>query len=271
MKCNAADGLFTKPSRIVMLRIENVTKNFGGLTAVNDVTFEVSGSGITGLIGPNGSGKTTLFHLITGFYDLDWGQVYFKDRLISGLSPHTISRMGLVRTFQQTRALPFMTTLDNLLSSAPDQSGEHLISVFFNPGRVKQEERKNRERAMEILDILKLSPLAEHLAGRLSFGQQKLIEWGRVLMAKPKMILLDEPTAGINPTLVRQLVEIITRLCDEGIKIFLIEHNMPFIAEICEKIFVMDSGNLIFSGTPAEARKNNRVIEAYLGKENHAA
>jgi branched-chain amino acid transport system ATP-binding protein/neutral amino acid transport system ATP-binding protein len=124
---------------------------------------------------------------------------------------------------------------------------------------------------MEILNILKLSHLAGHLAGKLSFGQQKLIEWGRVLMAKPKMILLDEPTAGINPTLVRQLVEIITKLCDEGIKIFLIEHNMPFIAEICKKIFVMDSGNLIFSGTPAEARKDSRVIEAYLGKENHAA
>ena len=256
---------------MIMLRIENITKSFGGLTAVNDVTFELSNTGITGLIGPNGSGKTTLFHLITGFYKLDRGRVYFKDKLISGLSPHTISQMGLVRTFQQTRALPFMSALDNLLSSAPDQTGEHLTSVFLKPGRVKQEERENRERAMEILDILKLAPLAEHLAGKLSFGQQKLIEWGRVLMAKPKMILLDEPAAGINPTLIRQLVEVITRLSNEGIKIFLIEHNMPFIAEICEKIIVMDSGNLIFSGTPAEARENNRVIEAYLGRENHAA
>ena len=254
-----------------MLRIENVSKNFGGLTAVNDVTFEIDDTGITGLIGPNGSGKTTLFHLITGFYSLDRGRIYFRDKLISGLSPHVISQMGLVRTFQQTRALPFMSTLENLLSSAPDQTGEQLTSVFFKPGRVKQEERENRKRAMKILDILKLTSVGESLAGKLSFGQQKLIEWGRILMAKPKMILLDEPTAGINPTLIRQLVEVITRLNNEGIKIFLIEHNMPFIAEICQKIFVMDSGNLIFSGTPAEARENSRVVEAYLGRENHAA
>ena len=254
-----------------MLRVENVIKSFGGLIAVNDVTFKLKDTGITGLIGPNGSGKTTLFHLITGFYKLDRGRVYFKDKMISGLSPHTISQMGLVRTFQQTRALPFMSTLDNLLSSAPEQTGEHLTSIFLKPGKVKQEESENRKRAKEILEILKLAPLAEHLAGKLSFGQQKLVEWGRILMAKPKMILLDEPTAGINPTLIRQLVEIITRLSNEGIKIFLIEHNMPFVAEICEEIFVMDSGNLIFSGTPDKAREDIRVIEAYLGRENHAA
>jgi ABC-type branched-subunit amino acid transport system ATPase component len=254
-----------------MLRIENVKKSFGGLIAVNNVTFELNDTGITGLVGPNGSGKTTLFHLITGFYELDRGHVYFKDKLISGLSPHTISRMGLVRTFQQTRALPFMSTIDNLLSSAPGQTGEHPISVFLRPGRVRKEEKENRERAMKILDILQLAPLAYRLAGKLSFGQQKLVEWGRVLMAKPKMILLDEPAAGINPTLIRQLVEVITRLSDEGIKIFLIEHNMPFVAEICEKIFVMDSGSLIFSGSTAEAREDSRVIEAYLGRENDAA
>jgi len=256
---------------MIVLRIENVTKSFGGLTAVNDVTFQLKDSDITGLIGPNGSGKTTLFHLITGFYKLDRGRVFFKDRLISGLSPHTISRIGLVRTFQQTRALAFMSTLDNLLSSAPDQTGERLSSIFFKPRKVKQEERENRERAKEILDILKLAPLTDRFVGKLSFGQQKLVEWGRVLMARPKMILLDEPTAGINPTLIRQLVEVIMKLSNEGIKIFLIEHNMPFVAEICKKIFVMDSGSLIFSGTPAKARENDRVIEAYLGRESNAA
>jgi len=254
-----------------MLRLENVTKSFGGLIAVNDVGFELKDTGITGLVGPNGSGKTTLFHLITGFYKLDKGRVYYSDKLISGLSPHTISQMGLVRTFQQTRALPFMSTLDNLLSSAPNQMGEHLSSVFLKPGRVRQEEKENSERAKEVLDILKLAPLADQLAGKLSFGQQKLVEWGRVLMARPKMILLDEPTAGINPTLIRQLVEVITRLSHEGIKIFLIEHNMPFVAEICENIFVMDSGSLIFSGTPIEARENDRVIEAYLGRADRVA
>jgi ABC-type branched-subunit amino acid transport system ATPase component len=254
-----------------MLRLENVTKSFGGLIAVNEVTFELNRTGITGLVGPNGSGKTTLFHLVTGFYKVVQGRIYFTDKLISGLSPHTISRMGLGRTFQQTRPLPFMSALDNLLSAAPNQTGERLSSIFLNPGKVKQEEKEHREKAREILHSLKLTPLTDQLASRLSFGQQKLLELGRVLMAKPKMILLDEPTAGINPTLIRQLVEIIMGLSMEGIKIFLIEHNMPLVAEICEEIFVMDSGSLIFSGRPSEARENARVIEAYLGRTDRVA
>jgi neutral amino acid transport system ATP-binding protein len=254
-----------------MLRLKNVTKSFGGQTAVNDVSLMLKGDGITGLVGPNGSGKTTLFHLITGFYTLDRGEIRYADRVISGRQPHTISRMGLVRTFQQTRALSFMSTLDNLLSAAPDQAGERPAHVFLHPVRVKREERKNREKAGKILEILNLGSVADNLAGNLSFGQQKLVELGRVLMARPKMILLDEPTAGINPTLIRQLTEVIRKLNSDGIKIFLIEHNMPFVAEICEEIFVMDSGKLIFHGTPIEARENDRVIDAYLGRENHAA
>jgi ABC-type branched-subunit amino acid transport system ATPase component len=254
-----------------MLKIDNVTKSFGGLMAVNDVTFQLDDTGITGLVGPNGSGKTTLFHMITGFYKLDRGQIHFKDKRISGLAPHLISRMGLVRTFQQTRVLPFLSALENLMAASPGQAGERLSSVFFQPRRVKLEESNNRERAMQILELLKLKPLDQHLAGRLSFGQQKLLELGKVLMAKPKMILLDEPTAGINPTLIRQLVDVIRELARKGIKVFLIEHNMPLVAEICEKVFVMDSGSLIFSGTPSETRQNPRVIEAYLGREDHVA
>jgi ABC-type branched-subunit amino acid transport system ATPase component len=254
-----------------MLKIDTVTKSFGGLMAVHDITFQLDDTGITGLVGPNGSGKTTLFHLITGFYKLDRGQIHFNDKRISGLAPHVISRMGLVRSFQQTRVLPFLSTLENLMASSPAQSGERLSSVFFQPRRVKLEECKNRERAVQILEILKLKHLGQHLAGRLSFGQQKLLELGRVLMAQPKMILLDEPTAGINPTLIRELVDVIRELAHQKIQIFLIEHNMPLVAEVCEKVLVMDSGSLIFSGTPAEARQNPRVIEAYLGREDHVA
>ncbi len=157
------------------------------------------------------------------------------------------------------------------MAASPGQTGEHIASVFFQPRRVNLQERRNRERALQILELLKLNHLDQRLAGRLSFGQQKLLELGRVLMAEPKMILLDEPTAGINPTLIRQLVEVIRELVRRGIQVFMIEHNMPLVAEICEKVFVMDSGSLIFSGTPSEARQNSRVIEAYLGSEDHAA
>ena len=254
-----------------MLTVTNVTKTIGGLTAVNNISLELKHTGITGLVGPNGSGKTTLFHMITGFYTLDNGEIYYKDILISRLPPHTISRTGLIRTFQQTRVLPFMTTLENLQAAVPQQRGERLSSIFFQPAKVRKEENRNRDKAKEILKLIKLDPLADELAGRLSYGQQKLLELGRVLMSDPRLILLDEPTAGINPTLIRKLVEVITELVDKGIQIFLIEHNMPLVAELCEKVFVMDSGSLIFSGTPHKAMENDRVIEAYLGRTDHAA
>ncbi len=254
-----------------MLRIENVTKGFGGLIAVKDVSLKLERTRITGLVGPNGSGKTTLFHLITGFYRLDQGKIFLKDRAINGLPPYRINRMGLVRTFQQTRVLPFLSALENLLAAVPDQTGERLWSVFFRPGRVRVEEKENRARAEEMLRLLRLKPVARQLAGQLSYGQQKLLELGRVLMAEPQVILLDEPAAGINPTLIRQLVTVIMELAQQGIQIFLIEHNMPLVKEICEKVFVMDSGSLIFEGTPARAVEDARVIEAYLGREAHAA
>lgn len=249
-----------------MLKLDGVTKSFGGLTAVDHVSFVLDETGITGLVGPNGSGKTTLFHLITGFYKADRGRIYFHDRLLTGRSPYEISRLGLVRTFQQTRILPFLSVMDTLLSAPSNQTGERLLSVFMRPGIIKKEEQENRNRAGEVLELLRLAPLTNELASRLSFGQQKLLELGRVLMAQPEMILLDEPTAGINPTLIRQLIEVLFQLSGRGIRLFLIEHNMPLVSEICQKVLVMDSGNIIFSGTPSEARRNNAVIEAYLGR-----
>lgn len=239
--------------------------------AVHDVSFELGDVNITGLVGPNGSGKSTLFHIITGFYTLDAGQVVFGGRAVSKLAPHHISRLGLMRTFQHTRALPFLSTVDNLLAAASNQTGERILPLFFQPRRVHQEENRLREKARHILEIIQLSHLADELAGRLSYGQQKLMELGRILMADPKMILLDEPTAGINPTLIRHLVDILKSLCTQGIRIFLIEHNMPLVAELCEQVLVMDSGELIFSGTPAAAQTDQRVIEAYLGRATDAA
>lgn len=254
-----------------MLKIENVSKSFGALIAVNDVSFNLGDTGISGLIGPNGSGKTTLFHLITGFYKLDTGNIHFLGQRINGLPPHIISRKGIVRTFQQTRVLPFLSSLDNLIAAAPNQLGENLLPLFFQPSKVALQETQNCEKAESILETLGLLKLKDSPAGDLSYGQQKLLEIGRVLMADPKLIILDEPTAGINPTLIRHLVTILKNLRDQSIKIFLIEHNMPLVTELCDKIFVMDSGSLIFSGTPAEVQNNSRVIEAYLGRTTDAA
>ena len=255
---------------MTMLRVENVSKSFGGLMAVCDVTLDLGSTPITGLVGPNGSGKTTLFHMITGFYPLDKGLIRFRDEEINGRPAHEISRMGLVRTFQQTRVLPFLSTRENLLSAVPDQKGERLTCLFLRPGAVKREEKENKARAEEVLRMIRLLPLSDELAGRLSYGQQKLLELGRVLMAEPKMILMDEPTAGINPTLIRQLVEIVKELTAKGVQVFLIEHNMPLVAEICDHVFVLDSGNLIFSGSPGDAVEDRGVIEAYLGRADHA-
>ncbi len=254
-----------------MLRCEGVQKSFGGLTAVNDVTFDLGDTPITGLVGPNGSGKTTLFHLITGFYRLDKGRVLLAGEGIHDLKAYRISRRGLARTFQHSRVLTFLSVTDNLLAAAPNQAGERVINQFFHPFRVRRQEAANLDKAAEIMDLLKLSRLADQPAGRLSYGQQKLLELGRVLMADPKIILLDEPTAGVNPTLIRQIVEVLIRLKDSGVRFFLVEHNMPLVAELCERLLVMDSGRLIFSGTPEEAMCNRDVIEAYLGKESDAA
>jgi ABC-type branched-subunit amino acid transport system ATPase component len=254
-----------------MLRLQNVTKAFGALQAVNDVCFELTDEGITGLVGPNGSGKSTLFHVITGFYRLDRGKIFFNDRSIERLPPYNISQLGLIRTFQHTRVLPFLSVLENLLAAAPAQLGERIWPVFFKRKQVRRQESAMREKALEILGVLTLERHAEALAGRLSYGQQKLLELGRVLMADPKWVLLDEPTAGINPSLIRQLIDVLQRVVVRGIQIFLIEHNMPLVAELCRRVLVMDSGELIFSGTPAEACQNPRVIEAYLGRGTDAA
>lgn len=255
----------------MMLRLQKVSKAFGALQAVNDVSFELAAEGITGLVGPNGSGKSTLFHLITGFYHADHGRIFFNHRSIERLPPHTISRFGLTRTFQHTRVLPFLSVLDNLIIAAPSQLGERFWTLFFKRGRVHRQEGELREKALEIIRLLALGRHAGEFAGRLSYGQQKLLELGRVLMADPRLVLLDEPTAGINPSLIRQLVDILQRIVERGIQIFLIEHNMPLVAELCSRVLVMDSGELIFSGTAAQARTDPRVIEAYLGRETDAA
>jgi ABC-type branched-subunit amino acid transport system ATPase component len=239
--------------------------------AVSGVSLDLPDVPVTGLIGPNGSGKSTLFHCITGFYRPDSGKVLFDGKALESLPPHEINRAGLARTFQDSRVLPGMSVMDNLRAVTPDQEGEAIHKVFLAPGRIRRRERLATEEAEKILDVLGMSHMADEPAGVMSYGQQKLLEIGRVLMTRPRLVLLDEPTAGVNPTLIQTIKKVILRLADSGMRFFLVEHNMPLVAELCSHVFVMDSGRLIFSGSPQNARRDKAVIEAYLGKEHHAA
>jgi ABC-type branched-subunit amino acid transport system ATPase component len=249
-----------------MLTIKNLSKHFGSLKALDGVSLEVEGDSIVGLIGPNGSGKTTLFNVVSGFYEKDGGEIYFNGDRIDGLSPNKIARKGLCRTFQVSKAPEKLTVLENMLLAAKNQVGEGPFSALFRRHRVNQTEKANLNRAMELLEMLKLSGLKNDYAGDLSGGQKKLLSLGRIFMLEPDMILLDEPTAGVNPTLRVQLMEAIKQLQKlEKKAFFIIEHSMKVISSICDKVYVLNFGQKIAKGTPEEIQKNEQVLEAYLG------
>ncbi len=249
-----------------MLAIEGVSKRFGGLWAVRDCTLAVEEGTITGLIGPNGAGKTTLFHIITGFYRPDRGRVTFRGEDITGQSPFRLFHKGLYRTFQIPRAFPEMTVLENLMLVPGNQCGELLWNPILCPRRVRNQERQLLRRAQEVLEFVGLAPLAGALAGTLSGGQKKLLELARALMAEPKLVLLDEPGAGVNPTLMNKLAARIRELAKNfGVTVFLIEHDMDLVMNLCDPVIVMSEGRVLTQGAPAAVRTDPRVIEAYLG------
>lgn len=248
-----------------MLEVVDLEKSFGGIKAVDGCSLKVEQGSITGLIGPNGAGKTTLFNLITGFYAPDGGEIWFSGERIGGLSPHKIARRALTRTFQIPRELKEMTVLENLMVVPENQAGERIWNSFFRPGVVRRQERELRDEALEVLEFVELIDLANEYAKNLSSGQKKLLELARTLMAEPKMILLDEPGAGVNPTLMKKLTRNIENLRQRGKTFFLIEHDMDLIMNLCDTVIVMNKGRQLAEGTPDEIKKNESVLEAYLG------
>jgi branched-chain amino acid transport system ATP-binding protein len=250
----------------VLLDVRTVTKSFEGLRAVSECSLQVRRGTITGLIGPNGAGKTTLFNLITGFLKPTVGEIAFAGERIDGLPPHRVFDKGIVRTFQIPRELKLMTVLENLMLVPAEQAGERLWNAWFLPFRVGRQERQIRDKALEVLEFVNLWHLRHEYASNLSSGQKKLLELARTLMGDPRLILLDEPGAGVNPTLMKSLVALIERLRDEsGITFFLIEHDMDLVARLCNPVIVMSSGEKIAEGPPDEVVRDERVLEAYLG------
>ena len=254
------------PSKRVIFEAEGVVRRFGGIRAVNGATMSVGEGSITALIGPNGAGKTTFFNLITGFYRADSGTAAFGGTRVLGRPPYVIARLGMVRTFQITKALAAMPVIDNMMLAAPDQPGERFRNVVLRPAAVRRREAEAREQAVELLEIFNLTKLADDYAGTLSGGQRKLLELARALMTRPKLLLLDEPMAGINPTLGRRLLDHMQRLREEeGMTFLFVEHDMEVVMNHSDRVVVMAEGRVISEGEPHEVRQDQAVIDAYLG------
>jgi neutral amino acid transport system ATP-binding protein len=250
-----------------LLEIEEVVKRFGGIRAVDGATLDVREGSITALIGPNGAGKTTLFNVVTGFYHGDRGSVRFDGDRVFGEPPHELARKGMVRTFQITKALAAMPVIDNMMLAAPNQPGERIRNLFVRPAAVRSREKEVREQAMELLELFNLTDLADDYAGTLSGGQRKLLELARALMTQPRLLLLDEPMAGINPTLGGRLLDHMQMLRRErGVTFLFIEHDMEVVMNHSDRVVVMAEGKVIAEGEPHEVRKDQRVIDAYLGE-----
>jgi branched-chain amino acid transport system ATP-binding protein len=249
-----------------LVEVDNMVKRFGGLLAVNDVSFVIDTGEIVSMIGPNGAGKTTAFNCITGLYPSTSGDVRLDGHSITGQPPHRITRLGIARTFQNIRLFSFMTALDNVMVGAHWWMTSHVWDSVVKSPRARRDERRVTDRAHDLLDKLGLSRYAGSYARELPYGLQRRLEIARALATRPRVLLLDEPAAGLNPQEKKELMALIGRLRDEGLTIFLIEHDMKVVMEISDRIVVLDHGVKITEGKPVEVRNNPQVIEAYLGQ-----
>lgn len=247
------------------LAVQHVSKAFGGFRALDDVSLDVGAGTLFGVIGPNGAGKSTLFAVISGFQSSDAGTVMLDGRDITALAPDKRARAGMVRTFQVPREFRHLTVRENLMVAAPGQTGENLVSLFARPGQIRIEEKRNAERVVETLEFLRLVEVADVPSGSLSGGQKKLLELGRALMVSPKLILLDEPFAGVNPVLIEAIAERIRELNARGIGFLIIEHDLAALTRLVPQLAVMDRGRIIARGAPAQVLQDATVREAYLG------
>ena len=252
-----------------ILHVENISKFFGGLAAVNNCSLKIKKGSITGIIGPNGSGKTTLFNLIAGNLKSSKGSVIFNNENITNMPSYQLFSKGLLRTFQIAHEFSNLTVLENLMMVPSNQSGENLITALINPKLVEREEDQLKEKALDVIEFLNLKHLSNELAGNLSGGQKKLLELGRTMMVDAKLVLLDEVGAGVNRTLLKDLGTAIQRLNKEkGYTFCMIEHDIDFISRMCDPVIVMSEGSVLFEGTSDEVKKNDKVIDSYLGRSN---
>ena len=250
-----------------MIRVEHLSKHFGGLKAVDNVSINIAKGSITGLIGPNGAGKTTLFNIIAGLYTPGAGRVFLDGEEITGLKPQQLFKKGLLRTFQIAHEFPRLSVAENLMMVPGDQSGENLMNAWFRRAEVEKEEHAIHDKAMAVIDFLNLDHIADELAGNLSGGQKKLLELGRTMMVDAKIVFLDEVGAGVNRTLLREIGDAIIKLNeDKGYTFCMIEHDMEFIGRMCDPVICMAEGAVLAEGSAEEVQNNEEVIEAYLGR-----